>query len=53
LLSEEQVVVIPGGAFGPSGRECVRISCTVDQERLSEALDRMERFIRRLLVKGV
>jgi len=46
LLDEEQVVVIPGEAFGSSGRGCVRISCTVDQARLTEAMDRFERFVR-------
>jgi aminotransferase len=46
LLDREQVVVIPGSAFGPSGRTCVRISCTVDRPLLMEALDRIERFIR-------
>jgi aminotransferase len=47
LLDEEQVVVVPGGAFGPSGAGCVRISCTLETALLSEALDRIERFIRR------
>jgi len=47
LLDEEQVVVVPGSAFGPSGAGCIRISCTVGISRLSEALDRIERFIRR------
>jgi aspartate/methionine/tyrosine aminotransferase len=46
LLDKEQVVVIPGGAFGPSGKGCVRISCTVDEARLNEAMDRMDRYIR-------
>lgn len=47
LLDEEQVVVVPGSAFGPSGVGCVRISCTIDTAALSEAMDRIERFIRR------
>jgi len=46
LLDKEQVVVIPGGAFGPSGKDCVRLSCTVDEARLNEAMDRMDRYIR-------
>ena len=47
LLDEEQVVVVPGGAFGPSGAGCIRISCTLETTLFSEALDRIERFIRR------
>jgi aspartate/methionine/tyrosine aminotransferase len=47
LLDEEQVVVVPGSAFGPSGAGCVRISCTVGISLMSEALDRIEAFIRR------
>ena len=46
LLDREQVVVIPGSAFGPSGNPCIRISCTVDRGLLEEALDRIERFVR-------
>ena len=46
LLDKEQVVVIPGEAFGPSGKGCMRISCTVDRTLLSEAMDRLERFVR-------
>ena len=47
LLDRERVVVVPGSAFGPSGRGCVRISCTVDMPLLVEAMDRIERFIER------
>ncbi|HDR14026.1 MAG TPA: pyridoxal phosphate-dependent aminotransferase [Desulfobacteraceae bacterium] len=47
LVDEERVVVVPGSAFGPSGAGCIRISCTVDTPILSEALDRIENFIRR------
>ena len=45
LLDQEQVVVIPGSAFGPSGKGFVRLACTVDKDRLTEAMDRLERFI--------
>lgn len=45
LLDRERVIVIPGTAFGPSGRGFVRIACTVDQDRLTEAMDRIERFV--------
>lgn len=46
LLEKEQVVVIPGGAFGPSGRGCIRLACTVNMTDLAEAMDRLERFIK-------
>ena len=46
LLDREQVVVVPGEAFGSSGKGCVRISCTVNHDRLAEAMDRFERFVR-------
>jgi aspartate/methionine/tyrosine aminotransferase len=44
LLEQQQVVVIPGQGFGPSGAGCVRIACTVDEERLAVALDRFKKF---------
>jgi aspartate/methionine/tyrosine aminotransferase len=47
LLAQEQVVVVPGAAFGPSGKGCVRLACTVKKDRLIEAMDRFERFVRR------
>jgi aspartate/methionine/tyrosine aminotransferase len=47
LLDREQVVVIPGSAFGPSGKTCIRISCTVETGLLAEAMDRIERFVSR------
>ncbi len=45
LLERERVVVIPGESFGPSGAGCVRLACTVNRDKLSEALDRLERFL--------
>lgn len=47
LLQEEKVAVIPGDAFGPSGKRHVRCSYASSMENLREALVRMERFIRR------
>jgi aminotransferase len=52
LLDREQVVVIPGSAFGPSGDAFVRISCTVNRDLLQQAMDRMERFIRGYVKEG-
>ena len=48
LLKEEQVVVVPGEAFGPSGKGCLRIALTVNQELLKQALESIERFIRKI-----
>lgn len=46
LLDREQVAVAPGEAFGPSGADCVRLACTVDQDRLAEAMTRLDRFLK-------
>jgi aminotransferase len=45
LLEGEQVMVVPGETFGPSGRGCVRLALTVNQELLKEAIQRIRRFI--------
>ncbi|MBR6760494.1 MAG: aminotransferase class I/II-fold pyridoxal phosphate-dependent enzyme [Oscillospiraceae bacterium] len=47
LLKEEKVAVVPGTAFGDSGKEHVRISYAYSLKHLTEAADRMERFIKR------
>jgi aspartate/methionine/tyrosine aminotransferase len=47
LLDGEQVVVVPGRAFGASYGSFVRISLTVNQTLLNEAMDRIERFVRK------
>lgn len=48
LLLEEKVAVAPGDAFGPSGAGFVRVAYTVPVHQIKEALERMERFLRRL-----
>ena len=48
LLEEEHIVVVPGDAFGPSGKGCVRIALTVKQEVLKDALERIGRFIKKI-----
>jgi LL-diaminopimelate aminotransferase len=42
VLEKAAVVVSPGPAYGPSGEGYVRLSLTVDDERLSEAVRRIE-----------
>ncbi|NTU82679.1 MAG: aminotransferase class I/II-fold pyridoxal phosphate-dependent enzyme [Chloroflexales bacterium] len=46
LLSEEQVAVIPGDAFGPSGAGFVRACYATSMDKIEEALERIERFVR-------
>jgi LL-diaminopimelate aminotransferase len=41
VLERANVVVSPGGAYGPSGEGFVRISLTVADDRLEEAVDRI------------
>src|SRR4051812_14792492 len=41
VLEESAVVVSPGGAFGQSGEGFFRISLTVPDERLTEAVERL------------
>ncbi len=47
LLSEEEVAVVPGSAFGASGTGYVRMVYATAYEKIEEALNRMERFMRR------
>jgi aminotransferase len=47
LLEEERVALIPGSAFGKSGAGFVRCSYATAYEKIEEALDRIERFMRR------
>ena len=48
LLKEEKVAVVPGTAFGDCGEGFLRISYAYSIENLKVALERMERFIKRL-----
>jgi aminotransferase len=47
LLHEEQVAVVPGNAFGPSGEGHVRMCYATAYGQLEEALVRIERFVER------
>lgn len=42
LLSDAHVAATPGSAFGPSGSNFVRLSYAISQERIREALERIE-----------
>ncbi|MDO5345517.1 MAG: aminotransferase class I/II-fold pyridoxal phosphate-dependent enzyme [Lachnospiraceae bacterium] len=48
LLEEERVAVVPGDAFGGSGEGFIRISYAYSLEDLKIALERLDRFVRRL-----
>ena len=47
LLHEAKVVVVPGYAFGKAGEGTIRIACTHPSAVLSEAMDRIEKFLER------
>ncbi|GAB4144997.1 MAG: aminotransferase class I/II-fold pyridoxal phosphate-dependent enzyme [Candidatus Promineifilaceae bacterium] len=47
LLAEERVAVVPGDAFGSSGSGFVRASYATAYEKIEEALNRIESFMRR------
>ena len=46
LLEEASVVVSPGTGYGPHGEGFVRISLTVPDERLEEAMGRIRGHLR-------
>ena len=50
LLNDQKVAVVPGGAFGDSGKDFIRISYAYSLEDLKRATDRIEKFLRK---KGV
>ncbi len=41
VLEESAVVISPGGAYGPNGEGFFRISLTIDDDRLREAVERL------------
>ncbi len=47
LLEEEQVACVPGPAFGLGGEGYVRMCYATAKDKIEEALERMERFVRR------
>lgn len=47
LLDEERLALIPGSAFGVSGRGYVRASYATSEDNIREALRRLERFLER------
>jgi aminotransferase len=47
LLFEEKVAVVAGSSFGEAGRGYVRCAYCTAQDKLEEALERMDRFIKK------
>ena len=45
LLQKEHVAVVPGSAFGASGEGFVRISYSYSMKHLTDAMERIERFL--------
>jgi aminotransferase len=52
LLEEEKVAVVPGTAFGRVGEGFVRMSYASSYQNLEEAMNRIERFVKRLKVSN-
>ena len=52
LLREHRVLVGPGSAYGPSGKDYVRISFAAEEGRLREGLNRLARFVAELKGAG-
>lgn len=48
LLDTEEVAVVPGTAFGPSGAGFVRASFSTSYERILEATNRIERYLNKI-----
>lgn len=52
LLFSKKVAVVPGRAFGESGKNHVRISYAYSIEKIGLALDRIEEFMQEIAKKG-
>ncbi len=48
LIQEERVAVVPGSAFGKGGEGFVRCSYATSYDKLEEALDRIDHFVKQL-----
>jgi aminotransferase len=47
LLEEQKIAVVPGGAFGVSGENCVRCCYATAPDLLAKAMDGMEAFVQK------
>jgi LL-diaminopimelate aminotransferase len=46
VLEQAGVVVTPGSGYGPAGEGFVRLSLTTPDDRIAEAVERIERSLR-------
>jgi aminotransferase len=46
FLQQEKVAVVPGSAFGAAGEGYLRICYASSMEKITEAMNRLERFLR-------
>ena len=49
LLNDQKVAVVPGDAFGASGEGFVRCSYAYSIDKINEALNRIEAFVKKQL----
>ncbi|MHB8171155.1 MAG: aminotransferase class I/II-fold pyridoxal phosphate-dependent enzyme [Thermincolia bacterium] len=52
LLKEEKVAVVPGTAFGEAGEGFVRCSYAASVQQLTQAVERIERFVQKRMRQG-
>jgi aminotransferase len=52
LLMEEKVAVVPGNVFGDSGEGYIRCSYAASMKQLTEAMERIARFLKQLQAEG-
>jgi aminotransferase len=50
LLTEARIATVPGSAFGSYGEGYIRISYAASYEQLEEAMDRIEKVVKRLKI---
>jgi aminotransferase len=48
LLKEKRVAVVPGSSFGKGGEGFVRCSYATSMDKIEEALDRIQQFVKRI-----
>ncbi|MBL7170281.1 MAG: pyridoxal phosphate-dependent aminotransferase [Candidatus Aenigmarchaeota archaeon] len=46
LLDQRGVSVVPGDAFGSSGKEHIRVALTVDSEKIKEGIEKIGEFLK-------
>jgi aminotransferase len=49
---EEKVAVVPGNVFGDSGEGYIRCSYAASMKQLTEAMERIARFLKQVQAEG-